>query len=96
MAPIDENEENEENEAAAVAFEEPPVDESVETPQQENDSTPSATASVSSARRLHSAATSGMDSSVLRFKNVNFTIGKGDKEKQILQDVSGTVKFGRE
>ena len=33
--------------------------------------------------------------SVLRFKNVNFTVGKGDNEKHIIQDVSGTVKFGR-
>jgi ABC-type multidrug transport system ATPase subunit len=32
--------------------------------------------------------------SVLRFKNVNFTVGKGDNEKHIIQDVSGTVKFG--
>lgn len=39
------------------------------------------------AARLHSQHSSGMESSVLRFKNVNFTIGKGDKQKYILQDV---------
>eukprot|EP00541_Cyclophora_tenuis_P013819 CAMPEP_0116549230 /NCGR_PEP_ID=MMETSP0397-20121206/4761_1 /TAXON_ID=216820 /ORGANISM="Cyclophora tenuis, Strain ECT3854" /LENGTH=634 /DNA_ID=CAMNT_0004073937 /DNA_START=552 /DNA_END=2456 /DNA_ORIENTATION=- len=39
----------------------------------------------------HSAA---MASSVLRFKDVNFIVGKGDKEKYILQDVSGKVKHG--
>lgn len=46
-------------------------------------------------RRLHSAQSSGMESSVLRFKDVNFIIGKGEKEKNILTDVSGTVKWGR-
>jgi hypothetical protein len=48
-----------------------------------------------SAKRLHSATSSGMESSVLRFKDVNFVIGKGDKQKNILTDVSGTVKWGR-
>lgn len=37
----------------------------------------------------------GMDSSVLKFKNVNFTVGKGDKKKYLLTDVNGTVKWGR-
>jgi hypothetical protein len=46
-------------------------------------------------KRLHSAQSSGMESSVLRFKDVNFVIGKGDKQKNILTDVSGTVKWGR-
>jgi hypothetical protein len=46
-------------------------------------------------KRLHSAHGSGMDSSVLRFKNMNFVVGKKDKEKHILSDVSGTVKWGR-
>ena len=46
-------------------------------------------------RRLHSAHSSGMESSVLRFKNVNFIVGKGDKQKNILEDVSGKVKWGR-
>jgi ABC-type multidrug transport system ATPase subunit len=36
----------------------------------------------------------GMESSVLRFKNVNFVVGKKDKQKNILTDVSGTVKWG--
>ena len=44
--------------------------------------------------RYHSSH-SGMESSVLRFKNVNFIVGKGDTEKHILDDVSGTVKWGR-
>jgi hypothetical protein len=46
-------------------------------------------------RRLHGGQSSGMESSVLRFKDVNFVIGKGDKQKNILTDVSGTVKWGR-
>ena len=33
-------------------------------------------------------------SSVLRFKDVNFVVGKGEKQKFILQDVSGKVKWG--
>ena len=45
--------------------------------------------------RLHSSHGSGMESSVFRFKDLNFTVGKGDKEKYILRDVSGTVKWGR-
>jgi ABC-type transport system involved in cytochrome bd biosynthesis fused ATPase/permease subunit len=45
-------------------------------------------------RRLHSAQSSGMESSVLRFKDVNFVIGKGEKQKNILTDVTGTVKWG--
>jgi hypothetical protein len=48
-----------------------------------------------SSKRLHSATSSGMESSVLRFKDVNFVVGKGDKQKNILTDVSGTVKWGR-
>jgi hypothetical protein len=46
-------------------------------------------------KRLHSSHSSGMESSILRFKNVNFVVGKGEKEKHILRDVSGTVKWGR-
>ena len=37
----------------------------------------------------------GMESSVFRFHNVNFVVGKDDKQKHILQDVSGKVKYGR-
>jgi hypothetical protein len=48
-----------------------------------------------SVRRLHSAQSSGMESSVLRFKDVNFVVGKGEKQKNILTDVTGTVKWGR-
>ncbi|CAB9505534.1 Putative white-brown complex homolog protein 30 [Seminavis robusta] len=49
-------------------------------------------------KRLGSRAgsnNSGMESSIFKFKNVNFVAGKGDKQKHLLQDVSGTVKFGR-
>lgn len=35
-----------------------------------------------------------MESSVFRFKDVNFIVGAKDKEKHILRDVSGTVKWG--
>ena len=37
----------------------------------------------------------GMESSVLKFTNVNFTVGSGGKEKHLLTDVSATVKYGR-
>jgi hypothetical protein len=46
-------------------------------------------------RRLNSAQSSGMESSVLRFKDVNFVVGKGEKQRNILTDVTGTVKWGR-
>ena len=38
---------------------------------------------------------SGMESSILKFSNVNFTVGKGDKKKYLLTDVNATVKYGR-
>ena len=37
----------------------------------------------------------GMESSVLKFSNVSFTVGKGDKKKYLLADVNATVKWGR-
>lgn len=46
-------------------------------------------------RRLHSSHGSGMDSSVFRFKNVNFVVGKKDAPRNLLTDVSGTIKWGR-
>eukprot|EP00538_Stauroneis_constricta_P011077 CAMPEP_0119551744 /NCGR_PEP_ID=MMETSP1352-20130426/4913_1 /TAXON_ID=265584 /ORGANISM="Stauroneis constricta, Strain CCMP1120" /LENGTH=649 /DNA_ID=CAMNT_0007597857 /DNA_START=239 /DNA_END=2188 /DNA_ORIENTATION=+ len=36
-----------------------------------------------------------MESSVLKFKDVNFVVGKNDKKKHILESVSGKVKHGR-
>ncbi|CAB9505533.1 Putative white-brown complex homolog protein 30 [Seminavis robusta] len=42
----------------------------------------------------NSSRRSGMESSVLRFKNVNFVAGKGKNEKHILRDVSGRVSWG--
>jgi hypothetical protein len=36
-----------------------------------------------------------MQSSVLRFKNVDFVAGGNTNKKLILDDVSGTVKWGR-
>jgi ABC-type multidrug transport system fused ATPase/permease subunit len=47
------------------------------------------------AKQLHSAHSSGMEASVLRFKDVNFTVGSGDKEKTILQDINAKVKWGQ-
>lgn len=35
-----------------------------------------------------------MESSVLRFEDVNFVVGCGDKQRHILQDVSGKVSWG--
>jgi hypothetical protein len=36
-----------------------------------------------------------MDSSVLRFKNVDFAVGSNENKKLVLDDVSDTVKWGR-
>lgn len=44
-------------------------------------------------RRSHHGK--GMDSSVFRFSNLNFTVGSGAKETKILSDVSHVVKWGR-
>ena len=52
-----------------------------------------------SQRRLHSAQSSGMESSIFRFKNLNFVVPakkKNEEDQHILRDVSGTVKWGRE
>jgi len=47
-------------------------------------------------RSLHrSQHSQGMESSILRFKNVNYLVGKKGQEKNILTDVSGTVRWGR-
>lgn len=51
--------------------------------------------SSSRVKRLTSAHSSGMEASVLKFKDLNFVVGAKDKKKNILTDVSGTVKFGR-
>ena len=50
----------------------------------------------SSYQRLSTSQSSGMDSSVFRFRDVNFVVGKGDKQKNILTGVCGKVKWGRE
>jgi hypothetical protein len=49
-----------------------------------------------SSHMLRSAHSSGMESSILRFKDVNFIVGKKDAQKNILTDVSGKVRWGRE
>ncbi|KAL7574129.1 hypothetical protein ACA910_014814 [Epithemia clementina (nom. ined.)] len=49
----------------------------------------------SQVHRLSSTKTVGMETSVLKFKNVNFLVGAKDKQQNILTDVSGVVKFGR-
>jgi hypothetical protein len=38
---------------------------------------------------------SGMDSSVFRFHDINFTVGNGDKRRFLLENVNGKVKWGR-
>eukprot|EP00523_Entomoneis_sp_CCMP467_P015765 CAMPEP_0168778046 /NCGR_PEP_ID=MMETSP0725-20121227/6888_1 /TAXON_ID=265536 /ORGANISM="Amphiprora sp., Strain CCMP467" /LENGTH=556 /DNA_ID=CAMNT_0008827819 /DNA_START=82 /DNA_END=1753 /DNA_ORIENTATION=+ len=69
--------------------EDPPV---IDTDKPEEDvSNPSS----SSVQRLNSAATSGMESSTLSFSALNFTVGKGDRSKKILEDVTAMVKSGR-
>ena len=45
-------------------------------------------------KRLHSSQTAGMDSSVLKFKDINFVVGRDDKKKNILTDVSGSLPTG--
>lgn len=50
----------------------------------------------SSYRRLSTSQSSGMESSVFRFRDVNFVVGKGDKQKNLLTGVCGKVKWGRE
>jgi ABC-type glutathione transport system ATPase component len=44
--------------------------------------------------RHGSSHRSAMNSSVFRFNNINFIVGKGDKQTNILTDVSGIVKWG--
>lgn len=48
--------------------------------------------SVISYRRAESQL--GMESSVFSFQDVNFVVGKGDKQKNILTGVNGKVKWG--
>lgn len=48
----------------------------------------------SGAKKLSSARSSGMESSILRFKDVNFVVGKGEKQKNILTDVNGSIRWG--
>lgn len=59
-----------------------------ETPPPADASTPGAE------RQLHSSHSTGMEASVLRVKDVNFSVGKGDKQKQILTDINVKVKWG--
>ncbi|KAL7574130.1 hypothetical protein ACA910_014815 [Epithemia clementina (nom. ined.)] len=51
--------------------------------------------STSSVHRLASTKSLGMESSVLKFRDINFIVGSKEKQKNILTDVSGVVKFGR-
>ena len=47
-------------------------------------------------RSMNNASShAGMESSVLKFTNVNFIVGKKGKESYILRDVTGSVKWGR-
>ena len=38
---------------------------------------------------------STMASSVLRFNDISFVVGKGDKKRNLLENVNGKVKWGR-
>ena len=42
-----------------------------------------------------SKTASSMTNSVLRFSDINFVVGKGDKRNNLLDNVSGQVKWGR-
>ena len=46
-------------------------------------------------KRFSRRQSSGMESSVFRFYNVNFTAGQGDKQRHLLKDVTGKVRYGR-
>lgn len=48
-----------------------------------------------SSYRNKSSHGGSMASSILRFEDINFVVGKGDKARNILEDVSGKVKYGR-
>lgn len=50
--------------------------------------------SSSSKNANNSKRRGGMESSVLKFSNVNFTVGKGDKKKYLLENVNATVHWG--
>ena len=45
-------------------------------------------------KKLLSKFSTGMEASVLRVKNVNFTVGKDDKKKYLLSDINVKVKWG--
>ena len=49
----------------------------------------------SSVSRRHSSHSIGMNTSVFRFKNVSFTLGKGGKKKKVLESVSAAIGWGR-
>ena len=51
--------------------------------------------SVSESKNRSSSHGGSMASSVLRFNDINFVVGKGDKRKNILENISGKVKWGR-
>jgi ABC-type glutathione transport system ATPase component len=43
---------------------------------------------------LRSSHESGMNSSIFRFKNINYVVKSKGEDKAILDNVSGTVKWG--
>jgi hypothetical protein len=45
--------------------------------------------------RHRSSHGGSMASSILRFNDVNFVVGKGNKRRNILENVNGKVKWGR-
>ena len=51
--------------------------------------------SVSDYKNRSSSHGGSMSSSVLRFNDINFVVGKGDKRTNILENISGKVKWGR-
>lgn len=59
------------------------------------DAAPAATSDSGHGTKRLNSAHSGMESSVFRFKDVNFTVGKAEKQKYLLTDVNETVKWGR-
>jgi hypothetical protein len=78
-----------------MSYNYPPPSKGIEEDEDVEAGDNSSSRSASRSRRLHSSHRSSMSSSVLRFKDVNFLVGKKDNTKRILEDVSGKVKWGR-
>jgi hypothetical protein len=69
----------------------PTKDEAIEVEEGRAMKDPSSTTTVNH-RSSHGGS---MASSILRFNDINFVVGKGDKQRNILEGITGKVKWGR-